>query len=420
MEYRKYTCVIVDAYSTARLLAPAFATLGYASVHIQTLPTLSAAQQEVFRPDDFRESIKYDGDFAQLCRHLSQRYPHIKCIVAGIESGVSLADRLSERFEVASNGVEFSAARRDKYIMAETARQAGIEVIPVLKSGDADAVCAWVRERQLETVVLKPKSSSGTFGFNICSGEAEIRSTFARLHNSKDIFQDVIDEVLVQPLIEGQEFAVNCVSAAGRHYVSDIWRTDKRRCGQSKVYEKEVLVYAEDPSFELLTDYVKRVLTALRIAHGPTHTEVMLTPEGKVLLIESAARMMGALDVSMVTAALGHNTVQLTAEAYLAPQRLLQRLEAPYPPLRRQANMIQMLSSARGQLKRIDLASLQALPSFHGADVFWQPGDAVVPTIDSYSSPGLLFLSHSDPAVMAADYAAVRDMESRNTLYVLE
>lgn len=419
MEYRKYTCVIVDAYSTARLLAPAFATLGYASVHIQTLPTLSAAQKAVFRGDDFSESIVYDGNFEQLCRHLAQRYKHIKCIIPGIESGVTLADRLSERFEVASNGVEFSAARRDKFVMAETVRQAGIEVIPFMKADTADALCAWVGDHGFGTVVLKPKSSSGTFGFNICSGEADIRSTFARLHNAKDIFGETIDEVLVQPLVEGQEFAVNCVSVRGRHYVTDIWRTDKTRCGQSKVYEKEVLVYGEDPDFTLLTGYVKRVLSALRIAHGPSHTEVMLTPDGRVVLIETAARMMGALDVSMVTEALGHNTVLLTAEAYLMPERLLQRMDAPLPVMKKQASMIQMLSREAGTLKQIDIASLQALRSFHGCDVFLQPGDRVVPTIDSYSSPGLVFLSHADPSVLAADYAAIREMERRETIYLL-
>jgi hypothetical protein len=419
LEKRKYLCVIVDAHSTARLLAPAFASLGYACLHIQTMEKLGEAQIEGFRPSDFVKCLRYDGDIEKLSRYLSETYPYIKCIIPGIESGVTLADNLSERFGLASNGVAYSSARRDKFVMAEAAHACGVSVIPFFKSDNVEMICEWIKREGFRTVVLKPKCSSGTFGFNICEGDHEVRETFARLHRTKDVFGDVIDELLVQPLIEGQEYAVNCVSYDGRHYVTDIWRTDKSRRGQSKVYERETLVYGEDADYDSLTRFVLKVLCALRIRYGPSHTEVMLTADGRVLLIETAARLMGALDVSMVTEALGHNAVQLTAEAYLTPERLIQRINTSLPLINSHASMVQMLSSSQGTLKRFDLGKLEQLPSYHGADLFLKPGDQVVPTINSYTSPGLIFLSHPEARVIDADYEEIRGIEKQHALFVL-
>jgi hypothetical protein len=137
-------------------------------------------------------------------------------------------------------------------------------------------------------------------------------------------------------------------------------------------------------------------------------------------LIETAARLMGSLDVSMVTEALGHNAVQLTAEAYLMPQRFLQRLDAPPPVQRKQACMVQMLSTARGRLLRFDLERLRSLRSFHGVDLYQKPGDTLVPTVDSYSSPGLIFLSHASGDVVDTDYHAIRQWERSGELYIVD
>jgi L-amino acid ligase len=169
-----------------------------------------------------------------------------------------------------------------------------------------------------------------------------------------------------------------------------------------------------------MASYVAKVLDALGIRFGPSHTEVMVTPAGEVLLIETAARMMGALDVSMITEAFGYNPLQLTAEAYLAEDRFLDRLKAPLPTRRRHACMVQMLSSSRGTLRGFDLAKLTGLPSFHGADLFLHAGEPLVPTIDSYTSPGLIFLSHADPNAIDLDYQTLRELERAQALYLTE
>jgi hypothetical protein len=46
-------------------------------------------------------------------------------VIPGAETGVELADQLSFRLNLRTNGVEKSLARRNKYIMGEMVRNAG-------------------------------------------------------------------------------------------------------------------------------------------------------------------------------------------------------------------------------------------------------------------------------------------------------
>ena len=49
--------------------------------------------------------------------------------LTGAETGVELADRLSNRLGLRSNGEDLSLARRNKYIMGETVRASGVRAV---------------------------------------------------------------------------------------------------------------------------------------------------------------------------------------------------------------------------------------------------------------------------------------------------
>jgi L-amino acid ligase len=145
----------------------------------------------------------------------------------------------------------------------------------------------------------------------------------------------------------------------------------------------------------------------------------LIDPEGAPVLVESGARFMGSAAQSLVSEAFGTNALLLTAEALLVPGRFAERLRAPAPRLEKMSNMVQMVSSVSGTLHRYALEKLAALPSFHGVDGYLKPGDAVKPTVDSYSSPGLIFLNSASEEVLERDYRAIRELEARGELYEL-
>ena len=62
---------------------------------------------------------------AQTIKALRELPFHIIAIIPGAETGVELADQLSHRMGLRSNGVESSLARRNKYFMGEKVRTTG-------------------------------------------------------------------------------------------------------------------------------------------------------------------------------------------------------------------------------------------------------------------------------------------------------
>lgn len=417
MRIRKSVCIVVDAYSTANALPGVFSGYGFDSLHVQSNEYIPDVLTRSFRRGDFVDALVHDGNIDLLCSKL-EGYD-VRCVVAGAESGVRVADQLSERLGISSNGTEYSEARRNKFVMGETIRSAGLRAIPQMKSGDITQIVRWIEDNGFSRVVLKPMASSGTYGFHICNDVEQARQAFADLYLSKDIFGNVVEEVLVQSYVDGTEYCVNTVSRDGRHYVSDVWHTRKKVSGHSKVYDLESLVDPREDIYGTLAAYTEKVLGALRIDFGPSHTEIMVDAQGTPVLVESGARFMGSAALSLITEALGTNPVLLTAEAYLTPRQFIARLERPRPEIDKMPNMVQMVSASEGVLHRYAIEKLMSLQTFHGVDVYLKPGDRVRRTVDSYSSPGLIFLSGRDKEQLRRDYEAIRSMEERRELYEL-
>ena len=328
----------------------------------------------------------------------------------------------ADKFCVDGNNTASSLARRDKFLMAERLRNATLKYIKYTKSDDIADILSWVRREGLEIVVMKPLLSSGTYGFHICRSESEITQAFQALYHSKDIFGNVSREVLVQEYIQGQEYAINIVSYNGFNYVSEIWKTDKVPCLDSKVYDLETLLPEASPEFGVLSEYSFAVLKALEIEYGASHTEVIIDDRtGQPVLIETAARFMGSLDLSLVTEAYGVNAVLLTAEAYLQSDSFLKLVkQQEVRRCKKYPAMVQLISSQEGVLVQYNLDRLHSLNTFYGADIYVRPGGCLEKTVNSYSSPGLVFLLGKNKTEVLADYRVLREMERKGELYVLK
>lgn len=145
----------------------------------------------------------------------------------------------------------------------------------------------------------------------------------------------------------------------------------------------------------------------------------MIKTDGKPILIECASRFMGSIDLALISQAYGTNPILLTAEAYLAPESFQQRLASPKPQLKNFAAMVQLVSHVEGILKNYELTNLISLKTFHGIDIFLKRGDKLQKTVNSYTSPGLVFLSSDDEMAIQHDYQTIRQLEKNAKIYVI-
>jgi hypothetical protein len=408
--------VVVDAYSTGARLAPRFAAAGLPVVHVQSSPTLPHFYERGFQGGDFVENVVHEGDLEATAARVAAHDPAF--VVVGAEPGVPLADALSERLGLPSNGSALSTARRDKSAMGEALRAAGLRTAEALKTADAAEAVAWAAERGGAPVVVKPLDSAGTDGVVICREPAEIEAAFAASLGRPNALHGANEELLVQELLEGTQLFVNSVSWEGVHHVSEVWRDNKLRRGANFIYDYEELLPRHGEQQDQVVPYVEAVLDALGIRFGPAHTEVMLTATGPVL-VESGARMHGSVPDEIVDRCTpSHQT--LTAEAYLDPRSVARRAQRPYE-LAAGAYCVMLISQHEGTIASdAGLREIEALPSFAGTISMLGPSDELKKTVDLFSCPGIIYLVDPDREQLKRDYDRIRALDATGTVFELE
>ncbi|MEU3744653.1 MULTISPECIES: ATP-grasp domain-containing protein [Streptomyces] len=407
------TGVVVDAYTTGNLLPAAFAAHGVRLVHVQAGRTVSTALPG---PDlaRFAENIVHDG-VATLAR-LRALAPGF--VIAGQDSGVALADRLSEELGLPTNGTALSAARWDKYVMGERLRARGLHCARQFRSADPADLIRWRKESGPDAdqpVVVKPVASAGTDRVRVCRTEAEIEAAAATVLAGPDVYGRPPAEVLVQSYLEGTEYIVDTVSRDGAHFFCGVWRYHKRLVAGRPVYDRDTLLAPDEEPVPALLDYVGTVLDALGIRHGSAHAEVIVTPRGPAL-VEIGARMNGNMNPGLHRLCLGHDQAALTALAYLAPEEFHARWAARVYRRLRPAVVCNTATERSGVVTRVDtetIRRIEGLPSVHAVAPKLAPGDRMRPTTDLLSSPLRVFLTHEDSAVLDRDVRTVRALADR-------
>ncbi len=415
---KRYTgaAVVVDAYSTGARLAPRFVAAGLPVVHVQSSPSLPEFYLRAFRAGDFVENVIHEGDLEATAARLAAHEPAF--VVVGAEPGVPLADALSERLGLPSNGSAQSAARRDKNAMSEALRAADLRTAEALKTADAGAAVTWAAERGGDPVVVKPLDSAGTDGVSICHDAAAIEAAFAANLGRPNALHGANEQLLVQELLEGTQLFVNSISWDGVHHVSEVWRDNKLRAGANFIYDYEELLPRHGEQQDQVVPYVEAVLDALGIRFGPAHTEVMLTATGPVL-VESGARMHGSVPDEIVDRCTpSHQT--LTAEAYLDPHSVTRRAQHSYE-LAAGAYCVMLISRHEGRIvDDAGMREIEALPSFAGTISMLGPGDQLKKTVDLFSCPGIIYLVDPDRDRLKADYDRIRELDASGAVFELE
>lgn len=417
MKYRKNFVVIVDGVSNGRYLAPAFLAMGYNCIHVQTplmIESLAASLNHTL----YDENI-VTADISSALLKLA-KYANIIAVLPGQESGVTWADSISNALGLKnSNGIQLSAARRDKFVMQETIKSAGLNHIPHFKANNLADIQRWIKENGSYPIVVKPIQSAGTEGFYLCHNEKMVEEAFNSLYKKENIFHQINDEVLVQQYIDGQEYNVNFISCAGKHFLSEIWKVDKVVRNDAKMYELTVLLPQNAPEYLLLKEYAEQVLNAVGIKYGPSHCELIIdTKSNKPVLVEVAARLMGGVDFGVVAEATGTNAAVVTAEAYVSPLAFAKRFQTLMQ--QKHIYMVQLLSDEEGVFASINEEQLQRLPTLKGYDIYLNPGDKMYPTRDLWTCPGLVFLVDENLDAIKADYTAIRKLEESKQLYRLQ
>lgn len=400
---------IVDAHSTGRLLVEWLRRKGVRCVHVRSVPDLPEFFVRGFRPDAYAADLTYDGDVGALAARLKDL--GVEEVLAGVESGVVLADQLNNALGTPGNRMETTHARRDKSAMAAVVRAAGLAVPRGRTFVSVDDAVDWYRTSRLGAAVVKPVRSGGTDNVRFCDTAEEVREACGEVLRARNVFGEPNAAVLVQERVYGDEYYVNTVSRDGTHRVAEVWRYTKL-VGPTgaPIYDYDEPVDQAAPAAAAIRAFVGDVLTALGIVNGPAHTEVILAGSRPVL-IETGARLGGGTNPDLVQRICGRSQMALLVTS-LTDAAAFHAFDDRSGRWSQHLRHVELINRHAGVVRSMAWADrIRALPTVADLVATMAPGSRLVETTDLTSSPGYVYLASADGSALLDDYARIRAWE---------
>lgn len=360
------------------------------------------------------------SDYTQLVKEvlsLTSRF-NIIAVIAGSELGVECADILANTLQLpTANSLSCSLARRDKYVMGETVRKAGVRAVQQARVSTRTQVRNFLQLLKPDPfrLVVKPIKSAGSDGVYLCHNEEELYHHFHELIGVKNALGHTNDAVIVQEFLCGPEYVVDTVSLDGQHKCVAMWLYDKREFnGAAFVYfgMTPIACSPDNEQMHSLWTYAQCVLDALEIRNGPSHGEFILTKTGPCL-VEVGARAHGGEGTFIPHAnrVFGYNQVDALVDAYVCPSKFVS-LPSVNSAAQCAGYKVYLVSHVHGTLKQIlYLDEIAQLASFMNFDSLPHIGSNIEVTHDVFSMVGVVVLAHPDPEQVERDKSFIRSKE---------
>ena len=422
---RPCAMVVVDPFSTGAHLAREVTRCGMKCIRLFSIwdsPVAALIQQGL--EVEYCATVQHNNNLADQTEAIQQTIAslnalpyQIVAVMAGAETGVELADSLSHRMGMKSNGEEGSLARRNKYFMGEKVRSAGVRAVKQCACVSLEQLrefCATLTAIPFKCVV-KPVQSAGTDDVFLCSSLAEAETAFKRIFGKRNGLGLINQSALAQEFLAGTEFVVDKVSLDGHHKTCAIWEYDKRECnGSAFVYFGMRLRSSDTEKARVLLDYADKVLDALGILQGPSHMEVMwLKAENRPCLVEVGSRCQGGEGTWLPVAkeCIGYQQVEMTLDAYLGGRGIFNDVPKDFYPMYKFGRDVDMVNYRGGIVRSLaGEKKIRALESFRSISWEVKPGNYAPMTIDCFTRPGCVQLVHSSEEQAEADMLVLHDM----------
>lgn len=192
---------------------------------------------------------------------------------------------IAERLEMTGNGLYCTEVTTNKYSMRTILTKNNLPCPKYQLIQD-------VKDINFESlnfpIITKPVDRSGSRGIYKVNNKADLTVALTR---SKEVSFN--DKILIEEYVEGKEYSVEFISQDGNHHFLQL--TEKFTTGDPNFIEKGHLAPARISS-ELkkrIVEVIKKSLDTLKVTNGASHSEIKITPNGDLKIIEIAGRMGG-------------------------------------------------------------------------------------------------------------------------------
>lgn len=216
-----------------------------------------------------------------------------ECMRIGIDGITTIAsdvavltvNYVASHMGLISNPDEYSEITTNKYLMRECFT---MNNIPSPRYTIAAKNSAYNIKGFKFPLIVKPTDRSGSRGVEKVLDPVQMDKAISRAQ--KDSFNGT---AIIEEYVTGCEISVESISYKGCHYILQV--TDKVTTGAPYFVELEHHQPSALPSFvqEQVKDIVLHALDALHVKYGASHSELKITEDGDIRVIEIGARMGG-------------------------------------------------------------------------------------------------------------------------------
>lgn len=203
----------------------------------------------------------------------------------GSDLAMPTINYIADQMNLIGNSVESTFVTTNKYAMRKRLSEHNLPCPRFKKISSADL---HLTADFSIPFIIKPTDRSGSRGVTKIQAEAKITDALERAFS-----ESLGNEAIIEEFIEGKEISVEMVSWQGAHHF--ITLTDKVNTGEPYFVEIEQHVPANIPSTleNRIIALVKEALTVLGVKYGASHSEILITDDGEIFIVEIGARMGG-------------------------------------------------------------------------------------------------------------------------------
>lgn len=211
-------------------------------------------------------------------------------------------------------------------------------------------------------LIVKPVDRSGSRGITLIESRAELETAVERA-----MAESFSQKVIIEECINGKEVSVEMISWKGTHHFLAL--TEKVTTGPPYFVEVEQHepAFVQDELHNKIISLTSTSLSALGVENGASHSELIITQQGELYVVEIGARMggdnIGAYLVEMST---GYDFVKGVIDVAMGSEPLVIKNKKAFAG-------IYYLTPRRGKVKEI-LINTDRFPKIKHYEVFIKPG----------------------------------------------
>lgn len=248
-----------------------------------------------------------------------------ECICIGIDGITTIAsdvavptvNYVASHMGLISNPDEYSETTTNKYLMRECFT---MNNVPSPRYTIAAKDNSYSIKGFKFPLIVKPTDRSGSRGVEKVLDPIQLDKAISRAR--EDSFNG---SAIIEEYVTGCEISVESISYEGCHYILQI--TDKVTTGAPHFVELEHHQPSALPSFiqDQVKDIVLGALNALHVRYGASHSELKITEDGDIFVIEIGARMGGDfIGSTLVRLSTGYDflegVIQVAMGKFIEPQ----------------------------------------------------------------------------------------------------